>query len=1082
MFLSDVSIKRPVFATMMMAAIVTLGLFSFRRLSIDLWPDVTFPFIAVQTVYPGASPETVERDVTRRIEEAVNPINGVKDLTSSSQEGLSLIFIEFELEVDEMDAQQDVRAKIESIRNELPKDIEEPLVLRFDPADQPIMSLALRSGTRTLRELTTLADEVIRKEIESVEGVGQVTVVGEEERAIVVELDPERLAARAVTIQQVMAALASENMEIPAGRLELGPGEQLVRVAGRIREPADFGNIVVDSRNGVPIRIRDVARVIDGADEARSAAFFEGDPAIGVDIRMVSKGNAVEVADRINERVKALSDRIPEGVELRIVRDDSVWIRESVEDVEVTILLGAILTVLVVFTFLNSWRSTVITGLTLPVSIIAAFAAVYAFGYTLNQMTLMALSLATGILIDDAIVVRENIVRHVGMGEDHKNAARKGTSEIGLAVLATTLSTLCVFVPIGFMGGIVGKFFKEFGITVACAVAVSLFVSFTLDPMLSSVWYDPVAEGHVGRGPIGRALERFNRGFIRLGELYRHLIGWSLSHRVWTLGIAVVAFVAALALFPLVGGTFFPDIDQGEIGVYVKTPVGSSLEYTRDRVQEISRILNRYEEVDYTYETIAGGFSAQVNEASIYVRLTPKEDRERSQQELEPILRRDLAGLSGVTISVLAAGGFGGPNKPLQIYVSGDQIDELKRISDEVLQLVRNTPGAIEAESAMEEEQPEVRIDVRRALANDIGIGVGSMAGTLRPAFAGQAATSWEDPGGEQHDVIVRLPRSARESVSQLAAIPLATGGRDPATGAPQIVRLGHIADITLSSSPQTIDRRNLKRVALVESNFTGETLTKVSKDIEEGIAQLRIPSGYSVEMSGETEMFRETVSHIVESMLLAIIFIYLVLASQFGSFLQPLAIMLSLPLSMVGVLLMLLATGTTFNIMSMIGLILLMGLVTKNAILLIDFANQGRERGLGRREALIDAGQIRLRPIVMTTMAMIFGMLPLALAIGAGAEFRAPLARAVIGGLITGSLLTLVVVPVVYTILDDFGGGLRDRLTQREREFRARQEMEPSPAGAGSSGISSVEPGILPQKARTKRPFWRRKQEGSSR
>lgn len=1041
MFLSDISIKRPVFATMMMAALVTLGLFSFRRLSIDLWPDITFPFIAVQTVYPGASPETVERDVSRKIEEAVNPINGVKELTSSSQEGLSLIFIEFELNIDEMDAQQDVRAKIESIRNELPEDIEEPLVLRFDPGDQPIMSLALRSETRTLRELTTLADEVIRKDLEAVEGVGQVSIVGGEERAIVVELEPERLAAQAVTIDQVMAALASENMEVPAGRLELGPGERLVRVAGRIREPADFGDLVVDVRGGVPIRIRDLGRVIDDTDESRSAAFYEGAPAIGIDLRKVSKGNTVEIADRINEKVGLLRERIPEGVDLAVVRDNSVWIRDSVEDVEVTILLGAILTVFVVFTFLNSWRSTVITGLTLPVSIIAAFAAVHAFGYTLNTMTLMALSLATGILIDDAIVVRENIVRHVGMGQGHKDAARKGTSEIGLAVLATTLSTLCVFVPVAFMGGIVGKFFKEFGITVACAVAVSLFVSFTLDPMLSSVWYDPVAEGHVGRGPIGRLLERFNRGFIRMGERYRQVVGWALSHRAWTLGIAIVSFIAALALFPLVGGTFMPDSDQGELAIVLKTPVGSSLDYTRDRVREVSTVLRRYSEVDYTYETIAGGFSAQVNEAEIYVKLVPKEDRKRSQQQLGPVLRRDLAGLSGATISVLEAGGFGGANKPLQIYVAGDQIDELKRISDQVLEIVRNTPGAIEAESGMEEEQPEVRIDVRRNLANDIGLGVGSLARTLRPAFAGQKASNWEDPGGEQHDVIVRLPKSARESIAQLAAIPLASGARDPVTGAPQIVRLGHIATITPSSSPQQIDRRNLKRVALVESNFAGETLTKVSKGIETGVAKLQIPSGYSVDMSGETQAFRETVGYILESMLLAIIFIYLVLASQFGSFLQPLAIMLSVPLSMVGVLLMLLATGTTFNIMSMIGLILLMGLVTKNAILLIDFANQARERGLARREALIDAGQIRLRPIVMTTLAMIFGMLPLALAIGAGAEFRAPLARAVIGGLITSTLLTLVVVPVVYSLLDDFGGGLRGRLTRREREFKARQQ-----------------------------------------
>jgi HAE1 family hydrophobic/amphiphilic exporter-1 len=1043
MFLSDVSIKRPVFATMLMLALVTLGLFSYRRLAIDEWPDISFPFISVQTVYPGASPETVERDVTRKIEEAVNPIAGVKTLTSSSLEGLSVIFIEFELNVNEMDAQQDVRAKLETIRDDLPEDIETPLVVRFDPSEQPILSLALRSKNHSMRELTTIADETIRRELEAVDGVGQVTLVGAEDRAVVVELDPTKLASRSITIPEVIQTLRSENLEVPAGSLELGPGETLVRVAGRIQDPEDFDNLVVAVRDGVPIRIGDLGRALDGAKEPRSAALVNGVPAIGIDLRKVSKANTVEVADKVKRVVASLQKRMPEGVDLSIVRDNSVWIRDSVADVRTTILLGAVLTVFVVFSFLNSWRSTVITGLTLPVSIIAAFVAIYAFGYTLNTMTLMALSLATGILIDDAIVVRENIVRHVGLGEDHKTAARRGTSEIGLAVLATTLATLCVFVPVAFMGGIVGRFFREFGITVACAVAVSLFVSFTLDPMLSSVWYDPVAEGHAAHGPIGRILEKFNHAFIGLGRRYRKVIGWALSHRKRTIAIAVVAFIAALALFPLVGGTFMPDADVGELAVVVKTPVGSSLDYTRDRVREVSALLHAYPEVDYTYETIGGGWLAQVNEADIYVKLKPKGERKRSQQQLMRVLRRDLSGLSSATVSVLDAGGFGGPNKPIQIYVKGEQISELRRISDQVLAQVRETPGAIEAESGLEQERPELRIDVNRQLANDIGVGVGTLASTLRPALAGETVSQWEDPSGEQHDAVVRLPKSARETPSQLAQIPLPTSSRDPATGAAETVPLGQVATITASSSPQTIDRRDMKRVALVEANFEGTTLTKVSSAIEKRVAKMELPTGYSVELSGETEAFRETVGYIIESLLLAIIFIYLVLASQFGSFLQPLAIMLSLPLSLVGVLVTLLMTRTTFNIMSMIGCILLAGLVTKNAILLVDFANQARARGVDRRQALIDAGQIRLRPIVMTTLAMIFGMLPLALALGSGAEFRAPMARAVIGGLITSTLLTLIVVPVVYTFFDDFGGRVKGRLTKAERAQHEKEREE---------------------------------------
>jgi len=1039
MFLSDVSIRRPVFATMMMAALVTLGLFSYQRLAIDQWPDITFPFIVVQVPYPGASPETVERDVTRKIEEAVNPIEGVKNLTSSSLEGLSSVFIEFELNVNDMDAQQDVRSKIDQIRDALPADIETPRVLRFDPNDIPIVSLAMRSDTHSLRELTNIADETIRKSLESVEGVGQVTLVGGEKRAIIVNLDPQRLAARAIAVAQVAATLGAENMEIPAGRLEEGPSENLVRISGRLRTPADFDHLVVDVRDGVPIRLGDVATTVDSADEARSAALVNGVPAIGIDLLKVSGANTVDVADKIKAQVAILQKTLPPGIDLTVVRDNSVWIRNSVDDVKTTILLGALLTVLVVFIFLNSWRSTVITGLTLPVSLIAAFLAIYMFHYTLNMMTLMGLSLATGILIDDAIVVRENIVRHVGLGEGHKEAAKRGTSEIGLAVLATTLSTLCVFVPVAFMGGIVGKFFKEFAITVACAVAVSLFVSFTLDPMLSSVWYDPVAEGKVGRGPLGRALEGFNQGFIGLGRRYRRVIGWALRHRGWTIGIAAASFIAAMALFPLVGGSFMPDSDSNELAVLVKTPVGSTLDYTRDRVREVSTLLRRYPEVSYTYETIAGGFSAQVNEAEIYVKLVPKKNRHISQQQMARVLRREIGGLPGCTFSVVEAGGFGGSHKPLEVYVKGDQIDELRRISNQVLDVVRKTPGAIEAESGLEEERPEVRIEVRRDLASEMGIGIRTLAGTLRPALAGQKASTWEDPNGEQHDVILRLPPADRATVSQLAALPVATAGIDPVTRAPRIIQLGQIADISQSTSPQKIDRRDMKRVVSILANFDGRTLTEVSGDIEKGARQLAMPTGYSVRLGGETESFRETVTNIIQSMLLAIIFIYLVLASEFGSFLQPLAIMLSVPLSMVGVLIMLLLTGTTFNIMSMIGLILLMGLVTKNAILLVDFANQARERGLSVHDALIEAGQTRLRPIVMTTLAMIFGMLPLALAIGSGAEFRAPMARAVIGGLVTSSLLTLVVIPVVYTLFDDLGRRIRDRLTHAEKAHKAQ-------------------------------------------
>ncbi len=1043
MFLSELSIKRPVFATMMMVALATLGIFSYRRLNIDQWPDIDFPVIVVQTIYPGASPEAVEREVTRRVEEVVNPIEGVRELTSTSLEGLSSVVAMFELDVNSLDAQQDVRTKIESIRAELPADIEEPLVLRFDPDEIPIMSLALRSERQSRRELTTLAEETLKKRLEAVTGVGQVSIVGGEKRAVVIELDPDRMAASQVSVGEVMAAVAGENREIPAGRLEWGPGERLVRLEGRMRTPEEFATIAVAQRGGRVVRLGEVATPRDDAEERRSAAFVGAEPAVAIDIRKVSGANTVEVADRLKEEMDGLRAVVPEGTELGIVRDNSIWIRESVEDVQTTIIIGAILTVLVVFLFLNSWRSTVITGLTLPVSLISAFLAVYAFGFTLNVMTLMGLSLATGILIDDAIVVRENIVRHVQRGEDHHTAARKGTSEIGLAVMATTFTIVAVFVPVAFMGGIVGKFFYEFGITVTFAVLVSLFVSFTLDPMLSSVWYDPVAAGTAEHGRFGRAIERFNDSFVGIGKRYRRIIGWALSHRIATLGIAIASLIGAMALFPLIGGDFMPKSDEGELAVVVKTPVGSSLEYTQERVREVATLIERHPEVAYTYSTVGGGWEGQVNETEMYVKLVPKRKRELNQFQFEERLREELGALPGLRVSVLQSGGLGGPEKPVQVYVSGPQLDELRRISDDFLALMRRTPGLIEVESGLEADRPELRVELRRDLASDLGLGVAAVAQTLRPALAGDEISSWEDPDGEEHPVIVRLPQSARTSADELARLPLLTGTVDPLTGAPRTVTLGHIARLEESAGPQKIERRNLERLVALEANYDQRTLTEVSRDIERGAKAIDMPPGYRMVLGGETEHFRETVGFILESLVLAVVFIYLILASQFGAFLQPLAIMLSLPLSLVGVFLGLLATGSTFNLMSMIGLILLMGLVTKNAILLVDFANQARARGSDRRRALIDAGETRLRPIVMTTLAMIFGMLPIALAIGAGAEFRAPMARAVIGGLIASTLLTLVVVPVVYTFLDDAGGWVKRRLT-RERRSHAT-DLPPS-------------------------------------
>src|SRR5574341_1551281 len=822
MFLSDLSIKRPVLATMMIMALGGLGLFSYRRLSIDLFPDIDFPFLVIQTRYPGASPESVEREVTKKIEEAINPVQGVKEVQSTSTEGFSTIFVQFELGTQIMDAQADVRSKIDAIRLDLPTDMDPPIISRANPSDQPIMSLAVRGEGWPLRELTRVADEVVSRRIENIAGVGNVTIVGGLKREIHVLLLPDRMEALGVSPDMVVGAINRENEDVPAGRVEGGNNENLVRVQGRVKDPAAFASLVVTTRGGIPVRLGQVARIEDSQEEARDAAYLNGERAVAMEVRKVSGANTVDVADGVKEVIADLNRTLPGGVHLDMINDNSTWIRDSVEDVRATLVEGAALTVLIVFLFLNSWRSTVITGLTLPVSVISAFVAIYAFGFTLNIMTLMALSLAIGILIDDAIVVRENIVRHVERGEDHYTAARKGTAEIGFAVLATTMSVIAVFIPVAFMKGIVGRFFFPFGITVAFAVLVSLFVSFTLDPMLSSLWYDPQAEGHAKRGPIGRALQRFNDPFQGLGRRYRRVIAWALDHRVATLGIAAAAFVGAMSLFGLglVGGQFMPNSDNEQTALAIETPVGSSVEYSSGKALEISRYLNAQPEVALTYATIGGAQQNNaVNKGQIYIKLTPKHARTRTQQEFEGALRTVLPRFQGVTARVVQLGVAGGGQAPIQLNLEGPDLARLQVMSDRALAAVRDVPGLVDLRSSLEGRKPELVVDVNRDLAADVGLSVGAVGNALRPVLAGQVAGNWEDETGLAHDVVVRLAPEARRTETDVARIPLATSQVDRGTGSPVMVPLGQVAAIRASGAPNEIKRLDLERVATIEGN-----------------------------------------------------------------------------------------------------------------------------------------------------------------------------------------------------------------------------------------------------------------------
>ena len=1021
MFLTRISVGHPVFATMMMVTVLVVGLFSFSRLGVDQFPETDLPIVVVTAGYVGASPETIESEIARPIESALNTIGGIDTITSESYEGRAVVVVQFELDVDYQAAAQEVRDRVARLEAGFPDGVDTPQVTRFNPEDAPILSLAVSSSTRSLSEITTLADRVITSRLSVISGVGQITLVGGSKRQMLIVVDPDRLEAYGVGVASVMDAIRRENQDRAAGTLISGINQRIVTVEGRIEDVAGFNSIIVAQSGGYPVYLSDVATVLDTGAEVTSRATYQGVPSLGMDVVKVQGANTVAVAGDLQKEIAALNVELaPEGVELKVTRDNARSISAQVSEVQRTLIEGGVLTVVIVFLFLNSWRSTVITGLTLPISVIGTFAVIHALGFTLNTMTLMALSLSIGILIDDAIVVRENITRHLHMGKDHVRAALDGTNEIGLAVLATTLCIVAVFLPVAFMGGLIGRFFLQFGVTVAVAVLISLFVSFTLDPMLSSVWYDPHSEKHARRGPLGRIVRRFDLWFERLADKYRLLIHWTFDHRKTTIGIVVAVFIASLMLIPKIGAEFLPPADEGEVSISLEANQGASLEYMAAKVGQVERALREFDYVDTLYSTINASGARGFNQAVVAVQLIPNDRRNiTTSASLEP-LRQRLAAIAGLKVSVSQSEG-GATAKPLQLSILGDGDEQLRKISTEITAALSKIPGATEIESSIESERPTLAVKVRREAASDLGVSIAMIGDTLRPLVAGDAVSVWNAPDGETYDVMVRLPATGRQDAAQLRNLTISTSRTDE-NGKSITVLLDQVADVIESTAPDAITRKDLSREIRISSNIEGRPLGDVRQDLDAAIETMEIPPGYRITFGGDAENLAESLGYAIQALALAVIFIYIILASQFGSFIQPVAIMMTLPLSLIGVLIGLLVTGSTLNMFSIIGFILLMGLVTKNAILLVDYSNQERQAGKSLQEGLANAGAVRLRPIVMTTLAMIFGMLPMAIGVGEGGESRAPMAHAVIGGLISSTLLTLVFVPVVLTYLDGFG------------------------------------------------------------
>ena len=1023
MWLSDLSIKRPVFITMLVIAVSVVGGMFYFRMPVDLFPDVSIPVVAVRTIYPGTTPSEVEMLLSKPIEEAVSSLSHVEAVTSRSQESASLVMIEYSLDYSSEKAADDVRRKVASIRGSLPTDAHEPEVLRFDPSSNPILSFAIadRAGELGAAELRQLVDDKLVPRIQRVPDVGAVNVTGGLEREVHVDLNLDRIRAQGLAVQQVVGAIRGENLSVPGGRITEGERERLIRTDGEFGSLDDLAGVPILTPRGATVLLRDLATVSDGFADQRAITRLNGSTSVVVDIQKQSGTNTVRVADGVKVELEGIRRDYPD-LDIQVAVDQSTFTRESTEDVLVSILLGALLAAAVVLAFFRDLRNTLVTIAGLPVVILGTFVAAYLCGFTLNMITLLALSISIGMLIDDAIVVRENIFRHMEAGEEPKEAASRGTAEIALAVIATTLTIVAVFAPIAFTPGIAGRFLREFGVTVSLAVLISLVEAFTLAPMLSAYFFKKLP-------PRESRADRFEGAWSRVERGYRRTLGWAVTYRLVVVGVGVATLVASLAMLPLMKLSFVSDFDRSELAVNLEMAPGTTLA-EMDRVTlEVENRLRREPEVRDLFTLVgSGGVEGSVERATIRVML----DRKGAIEPVVARIRPDLAKLPGVRYDIdLSANTFtgmmmpsttGSRSSPLRFSVQGPSLADLDVASAEIVAALGRIPGVVDVDRSLRAGRPELRVEVDRPRAADLGISTAQVGATVRTLVNGETATKYR-AGDEEYDVVVRLRPADRDRASEIAELPLVTNRGS-------LVPLSAIARLVPSAGPASITRLNRQREVTVGAGYSGRQLGEVTNDAKAAIAALDLPAGVTVDLAGETKYMEEAFSNLLFALILSVLFIYVVLASQFESFIHPFTVMLALPLSFVGALFALLVTGQSVDMVALIGIILLMGLVTKNSILLVDFTNALKREGHSTREAVLRAGPIRLRPIAMTTFAMIFGMLPVALGYGAGAEIRTPMAIAVIGGLITSTLLTLIVVPVAYTLIDD--------LTARLRRWRA--------------------------------------------
>jgi hydrophobe/amphiphile efflux-1 (HAE1) family protein len=1015
MRIADISIRQPVFITMIIALIVVLGVVSYTRLGVDMMPDISLPIVVVTVVNPGVGPEEMEAQVSKPVEDVLSALNGIKNISSTSAESVAVIVAEFTLEKDAQQASTEVREKMTSIRNTLPREIQEPVIDKFDVSASTVVSYTITSkGQRlNLMELRALVEDRIVQQVASVDNVGSVTVLGGLEREIHVDVDVDKLNALGLSIAQVSQAIRGENLNFPAGKVTQKDFDFILRTNEEFEKVVELQNIIVATPQGTPVYLKDVALVSDNFKKRQAISRVNGIECVSMVVRKQSGTNSVAVADGVNKMMARVRKNYP-NLEIRLATDESVAIKESRDDVINSLILGALLAGIVVLFSFGDLRNTLITIAGLPVCIIGSFAVMALLGFSINVLTLLALSLSVGLLIDDAIVVRENIFRHMEkLGKDARTAASDGTSEVALAVTATTFTLVAVFLPVAFATGIAGKFFRQFGITVTAAVLISYFEAFTFAPMLSAYFFKKTKAGseHSFSSRFQAAIARF---YDRLGQSYRPVLKWSIGHRTAIVFVTLAVFAASLFLFTVVGVGGSPRGQRPEFNLVIQCTPGSSLQSTERVVSAVEKILHQQKEIGDVF-SIIGTKDGASDEASINIKLLHVRDNKAFQDHLRPF----LAGIPGAAITfqdVMTLGGAAASSLqqlPIQVNLKGTNLKSLTRAAEMVKDAIRTVPGLVDINSDYRNPKPEIQVQVDRDRAARLGANTLQIASTMRTFVDGDIASRFRTPE-RMIDIRVRALPATRESLDRLARVFIPTVSRGSVT-------LDQVAKLNVETGPSQIKRKNRMRQIVVGGNMLkGVGLNDLQAAVQTRLQALALPGDVAFTFGGQVEQNSEMFATLIVTLILAIVFVYMILASQFASFVQPFALMLALPLSLIGAVLGLLLAGKLFDIVAFIGLIMLMGLVTKNSILLIDYTNVLRRRGLNRSEAIIEAGATRLRPILMTSLAMILGMLPVAFGLGTSSDFRKPIGFTIIGGLISSTILTLVVVPVVYSLLDD--------------------------------------------------------------